>query len=216
MALDYTSLVTSQYRDKPRFAATVALLTQAVGGITDALASMPDAFDVDLAVGAQLDAVGLWVGISRRQPVPLANAYFSFDVDGLGWDEANWATQYDPVEGIVLLDDDTYRSVIKAKIGANYWDGSVSSLNAIAFASFADEGVNCYVVDNQDMSVTIYILGNPSAALLELIKRGVTPPRTAGVLVAGYVLASVSGAPFFALDAPTGPLLAGLDFGHLT
>lgn len=216
MAQDYSLLIASQHRDKPKFMAMVAATAGELGRLADSTASLGATFDIDLAVGAQLDDIGLWVGQSRSVTIPIPNAFFSWDTVGLGWDQGSWKGPYEATEGITQLDDDTYRAVLKAKIGANYWNGTVQLLNQIAQTAFASMGVNCYVLDNQDMSITIYILGTPTAVLLELIKRGVTPPKPAGVRVAGYILGSVSGAPFFALDAVTGPLTAGLDFGSFT
>lgn len=213
MAKDYSTLITNAFRDQPRFMATVGLVASAFGEIYDQNLAMTGAFSIDEAVGAQLDTVGLWVGISRQQSVPIANAYFSWNVAGLGWNEASWKGPNEPTEGITILDDTTYRAVIKAKIGSNYWNGTNQQLNEISQTAFVDLGVQCFVIDNYDMSVTVYIIGKPTAVLIELIRRGIMPPKPAGVRVAGYILASESGAPFFALSTPTGPLLAGLDFG---
>lgn len=213
MARDYTQLITSEHADKPRFVATVALTCGMLGQAADVAQSLTSAFSVDEAIGAQLDKVGLWVGISRNQQVPIPNAYFSWDTAGLGWNQANWKGPYEPTEGITVLDDETYRAVIKAKIGSNYWAGTNETLQVIAESAFAGLGVQCFVIDNFDMSVTVYILGAPTAVLLALIKRGVVPPKTAGVRVAGYILASDPGAPFFALDVYTTSEVAGLDFG---
>lgn len=211
--MDYTTLITSGYRNQPKFLATVALLTSALSSIGAASLALTDAFSVDHAVGVQLDQVGLWVGIGRAQRVPIPNAFFSFGIEGLGWNQANWKGPYDSTEGITLLDDDTYRAVLRSKIASNYWLGSNEALEEIGNEALSDLGVQCFVVDNFDMSITIYILGAPSAVLLEMIKRGVTPPKPGGVRVAGYILASDPDAPFFALDVPETDVTAGLDFG---
>lgn len=210
---EYADLITSEHRTRSRFVATAELLTGVAASIRDAALSLPAAFDLDVAAGAQLDAVGKWVGISRNQNIPVESAYFSFDTADLGWDQANWNAPFGSVEGITILDDETYRAVIKAKIGANYWDGTNQGSLVIGQSAFAGLGVQCFLIDNQDMTVTVYILGAPTALLIELIKRGVVPPIAAGVRVASYILASVSGAPLFALSAPTTPITAGLDFG---
>lgn len=213
MAADYTKLITSQHAEKPRFVATVDLVASAFGQIADATLGLVGAFAVDTAVGTQLDTVGIWVGISRRQSVPITGAYFSFDDADLGWDLANWKAPYDATEGVTVLDDDTYRCAINAKIGSNYWAGDNAGLDLIGQEAFDELGVHCYMLDNFDMTVTVYITGAPTQVLLELIKRGVAPPKTAGVRVAGYILASAPGAPAFALSTGTTSLVAGLDFG---
>ena len=213
MAADYTYLITSQHADKPNFKATIALLSSAFGQVYDTTLAITEAFSVDAAVGAQLDAVGLWVGIGRKQTVPVPSAFFTFDDADLGWDLATWKAPYEATEGITILDDDTYRAVIKAKIGSNYWDGTNAGQLAIGESAFNDLGVQCFSLDNMDMSVTVYIIGAPPQVLIEMIKRGVAPPKTAGVRVAGYILSSAPGAPLFALSVPTTSLTAGLDFG---
>lgn len=213
MANVYTEKITNAYRDKPKFLALVELLTSAAFDIRTVALSLPGVFSVDAAVGVQLDQVGLWVGISRVQKTPITGAFFSWDTVGLGWNQSSWKGPYEPDEGITVLDDATYRAVIKAKIGSNYWDGTSSGANAIGSSTLLSLGVQCFVVDNLDMTVTVYILGAPAQVLIELIKRGIVPPKTAGVRVAGYILSSSPGAPFFALSAPTTALTAGLDFG---
>lgn len=213
MASDYTTLITAGHRDKPKFVETVGLLTGALGQIYDRTVSLTEAFNIDVAVGAQLDIIGLWVGISRRQLVPIADAFFSWDTPGLGWDQANWKGPFEAAEGITILDDETYRAVIKAKIGSNYWDGTGEEIQVIGQEAFDDLDVQCFVLDHLDMTITIYILGAPTAALIEMIKRGIAPPKPAGVKINGYILASTPGAPFFALSVPTTTEVAGLDFG---
>lgn len=192
---------------------TVALLTSSVGAVSDSALSLVPAFNVDTAVGVQLDVIGLWVGISRSQSLPITGAWFTWNSSTLGWNVSNWKSPSDPDEGIVTLDDTTYRVVIKAKIGSNYWDGTVKDLTLIGTTAMADAEIIVFVLDNLDMTTTVYILGIPTYALIELIKRGVCPPKTAGVRITGYILASSPGAPFFALSVGTTSLVAGLDFG---
>lgn len=213
MARDYTGLITSAFKVQPKFVAVVDALTKPFGQIGDVAINLPVAFSIDTGIGAQLDVIGLWVGISRRQAVPIPNSFFSWNTAGLGWNEANWKGPYTPTEGIVDLDDETYRAVLKAKIGSNYWDGSNAQLNQIGQAALADLGVTVFALDNLDMTSTVYILGAPTKVLIELIKRGVAPPKTAGIGITGYILASSPGAPFFALSVTTTSLVGGLDFG---
>jgi len=124
---DYTALITSEHRDKPRFMGTVGALVQPIVDQMNVLQSMPAKFDLDNSVGVQLDDVGLWVGVSRKIRTPLTGIYFSFDIAGLGFDQGTWKGPFDPDTGLTVLDDDTYRLVIRAKIGANHWDGTLAS-----------------------------------------------------------------------------------------
>lgn len=137
---EYTALITSEHRDKPRFMAVVGALVQPLVDQMNVLQSMPGKFDLDNAVGVQLDDVGLWVGVSRKIRTPLTGIYFSFDIDGLGFDQGTWKGPFDPDTGLTVLDDDTYRLVIRAKIGANHWDGTLASSAAILNSIFGNPG----------------------------------------------------------------------------
>jgi hypothetical protein len=127
----YTGLITSEHADKPKFNAMVSAVAQCFVDQQNALGTFIPSFDLDEAVGDQLDTLGAWVGISRRVRTPLTGVYFSFDMAGVGFDQGVWQGPFDPSTGITLLDDDTYRLLIRAKIGANHWDGTLASSAAI-------------------------------------------------------------------------------------
>lgn len=76
---DYTGLITSEHADKPKFAAMVAGALQPVVDLQNLMATFPAAYDVDDAIGAQLDVVGEWVGRTRDLTVPIDNPFFSLD-----------------------------------------------------------------------------------------------------------------------------------------
>jgi hypothetical protein len=94
------------------------------------LSSFIPKFDLDQAAGDQLDIIGLWVGVGRRVKTPPIGVYFSLDIVSVGFDQGVWQGPFDPSMGITLLDDDTYRLLIRAKIGANHWDGTLASTKA--------------------------------------------------------------------------------------
>lgn len=131
----YTGLITSQHANKPKFMAMVAGVSQPFVDLLSVLASIPASYDLDNAIGDQLDVVGEWVGISRNISTPLA-VYFSLDTSGLGFDQGSWQGPYDPSTGLISLDDDTYRLLIRAKIGANSWDGTLGTSAAILNSIF--------------------------------------------------------------------------------
>ncbi|KVO64978.1 hypothetical protein WJ78_17810 [Burkholderia ubonensis] len=209
---EYTALITSEHRDKPRFAATVAAVVQPLVDQMNMLASMPGKFDLDVAIGDQLDTVGLWVGVSRRIRTPLTGIYFSFDTVGLGCDQGIWKGPFDPDTGLTVLDDDTYRLVIRAKIGANRWDGTLASSAAILNSIFGSD-THVFIEDHQDMSMTIGLSGKvPSAVFLALLAGGYIPLKPEGVRVNYTIVTTVDGAPMFGFDM-SGPYVAGFDAG---
>lgn len=196
---DYTGLITAEHADKPKFTAMVAAVAGAFVNVQNFLGSMPTAFDLDQAVGAQLDVLGLWIGIPRRIAVPISGVYFSWDTAGVGWDQGVWKGPYDAGTSISVLDDDTYRLVLRAKIGANNWDGTISSAVPILNEIFSGSGTHVQIQDNGDMSFNVYVLGPaPSALKMALISGGYIPVKPAGVLVNYGVGLTLNGS--FALD----------------
>ena len=163
---DYLALITSEHRGKPDFEGVVSA---AVGPLADAqtvIASLPAAFDLDSAVGKQLDAVGEWVGVSRTISIPLVSVWFSIGVLHLGVGEGIWKGPYDPTTGIVELDDDTYRDLIRLKIKVNTWDGLIGSAQSALSAFYGGvSGSLPFIDDGQDMTLTVCISGNRPAMM---------------------------------------------------
>ncbi|VVE79426.1 DUF2612 domain-containing protein [Pandoraea sputorum] len=209
---DYTGKITSEHADKPRFTAMVAAVAQCFVDAQNALASMPDSFDLDSAVGKQLDDVGLWVGVTRNVSTPLSGVYFSFDTVGLGFDQGVWKGPFDPDTGVTTLDDETYRLLIRARIGANHWDGTLAGSKAILSQVFGPD-THVLIQDNQDMSITVGISGKvPSALFLALLSGGYIPIKPQTVRVNYYLVTTVDDAPMFGFDM-SNQYVAGFDVG---
>lgn len=211
---DYTGLVTSEHNQKPKFMAMVEALAGGHADLINALQSMPGAFDLDAAIGVQLDAVGRWVGISRNIATPLSGVYFSMDVDGLGFDVGVWQGPYDPDTGLTSLDDATYRLLIRAKIAANHWDGTLSGSARMLDIIFPpSSGTKIFIVDNGDMSIDIAISGAiPSILFLALLFGGYIPIKPEGVHINGYYVTTEYGSPLFGFDVDN-DYIGGFDRG---
>ncbi|WP_315384785.1 DUF2612 domain-containing protein [Microvirgula aerodenitrificans] len=208
---DYTGLISGYHRGRPRFTAMVAAVSAAFVDQTNTVVLMKEVFDLDKAVGDQLDAVGVRVGIYRRVNTPLSGVYFSFDVDGLGFDQGVWKGPFDPDSGVTILDDETYRLLIRAKIGANQWDGTVENSRRILELIF-NGASHVYVQDNQDMTMTIGVSGQPPSALfMALLTGGYIPVKPEGVRVDYYIASSEDG-PIFGFDMEN-EYVAGFDTG---
>lgn len=178
----YTGRITAEHADKPKYMAMVAAVTQCFVNQQNFLGAMPAAFDLDQAIGDQLDIVGEWVGLTRSIKVPIANVYFSWDTVNVGWDTGVWKRPSDPDAGITELDDNSYRLLLRAKIGANHWNGSLADSVPILQGIFAPEGLSPVLTDNQDMTMTIKLSGGQLSALSRaLIDGGYVPIRPAGV-----------------------------------
>lgn len=218
MAIDpsiYTSLITSQHSDKPKFMAMVSLFAQWAADRQNMLASIPGLYDVDVAVNTQLDTTALWIGQSRNLSVPLTDVYFSLDTPGLGLDQGVILGPFDPISGLVSLPDESFRTLLYAVIAANYWDGTIPGAYDAFNTVFQPLGYQILIQDNQDMSMSLALIGPaPDAVTLALFKGGYLDLVPAGVSVADYFMPSVVGVPLFGLDAEN-ENIAGLDVGAM-
>lgn len=211
---DYLALVPSANADQPNFMAMVAAFVQPFVDIQNAFAAMPGQFDLDDAIGAQLDAVGVRVGLSRDLSVPITGVYFALDTAGVGLDQGVLLGPFDPIDGLTSIDDDTYRLFLRIKIQANYWDGSFGQLQMI-LGAIAGSGTFIFAQDNFDMTYTIGVAGIvPSALFVALLRQTNNWLRPAAVAVNLILVTSVSGAPIFGLDVEN-DYIAGLDVGAL-
>lgn len=212
----YTSLITNYHATKPLFFDHIDLSTHPFIDIATMLQAMPEDFDIDAAVGAQLDQIGEWVGRTRYVRDPISGIYFSWDSDDLGYDRGFWQGPYDPDSGYTALSDETYRIILKAKIAINNWNGQNDTLPAILDAATAGSGLYMQIVDNQDMTISVWVFyetdrTNVSLELLAAIRQGYLTVKAAGVW-AGDVLTPSEGGQFFGFDI-TNNWIAGFDEG---
>lgn len=196
---DYLDLVAAQHR-KPRFLALLAALTDPVREIQTLLASAAGTFDLDTALGVQLDATGAWIGRTRHLPVPLEGVFFSWsssdadadadaDDEARGWNDAPWRGKYDAATTMLRLPDAPFRTLLRAKVAANRWDGTIPDAYAAWDAAFAGTGGIILMQDNGDMSMTLALLGlEPDATTRALLTSGYLPLKPEGVRITGLVL----------------------------
>lgn len=169
----YAQLITSEHNERPKFVAWVTVLTSAYVDSQNVLASMAALFDLETAVGTQLDAVGVWVGFGRSQNVP-----------GIGF---------------VELPDADYRVLLNAKILTNHYDGTFEQLVLILTQLFPGTGVVVIPVDNQDMSMDLYVVGPPITPLqLALLSGGFLVPKPEGVRINSITVVGAN--PVFGTD----------------
>lgn len=179
----YLSLITSLYRTRPNFMGWLESVLSIICDINACVRSIDANFDIDLAVGIQLDLLGTIIGVGRTVP-------------------------FQPTGGVSpVLDDATYRVLLRARIAQNQWDGQLSSLYAIWTGLFP--GGTIAVQDNQNMTATIFLSGITSSIIQDLIVNGMIVPRPEGVLY-NYV---VSQLPAFGFDGDH-VYIAGFGEGH--
>lgn len=181
----YQGLVTHQYVQpaSPKLNALLYVLLKKFDDVSQVLVQMDTAIDLDSAVGPQLDMLGATAGASRT-------------------------VGFQPTGGVSpVLDDDTYRVYIKAKIAQNQWDGTRNSLYPIWRQLFP--GGSIIIIDNQNMSATITLTGAFTSITKDLIANGYIIPRPEGVLYQ-YEFGVL---PFFGFGDSPG-FVAGFGEGH--
>lgn len=158
MAIDnYLDNITSQHRDKPKFISWLSKNLTIIDHTYLLLKAMDLNFDLDNAIGKQLDTLGTIIGRKRTLTFQPLNGH-------------------NPV-----LDDETYRLVLKAKVAMNSWNGTIPQMYEIWENIFKDIGLQ--LQDNQDMSFNAYITGYVNQIRQDLIQHGYIVPKAEGVRV---------------------------------
>lgn len=213
----YLALITSEHNQQPNYMAMVTALVQPINDVAELEQHFFQYYDLDSAVGNQLDALGEWIGRTRFLPVPISG-YFSFDIEGLGFDEAPWKRPFDPDTGLVELDDDSYRLLLRAVILANHWDGTIPGIYAAYERLFAGTGYTFAVQDYGDGSMAFVLFSNqpPDNITLGLFQAGELDFKPAGIqlwhVVPSVYPAGAGGTPIFGFDSATANV-AGFDIG---
>ena len=226
--LDWIDKIPPEHAGQPDFETTVKLSVQPIVRLEHAIQALIPDFDLDTAIGAQLDIVGQWVGRSRDITVPLQGLYFSFDNPALGFDLGVWKGPYDTGTGVSRLSDDEYRSLLRGKILSNSWNGTAAGAQAILDAFFGDPATHVFVqfegqaahpvapgvpsLDQLDMSMIVGVSGKrPPLLYLALLSEGYLPTKPVGVRLT-YLVTSVDRTPMFGFDVQN-EFIAGFDTG---
>lgn len=181
----YLDLFTSEYRASTRLLAWANANIQLFQDVLFCIRELMSAWDLDLAVGVQLDTIGLWVGASRTLP-------------------------FQPSGGVSpILDDASYRILLRAKIAQNHWDGTLDGLLRSWQAIFPNGLL--VVNDHQDMTVDLYVAAPFSSVVQDMVLNGLIVPRPQGVL---YTI-SVAALPMLGFDRGDS-FVAGFDTGKFT
>jgi hypothetical protein len=153
--LYYKDLITSQYRDKPKFMVWLETAIQRLHDGSTTADDLNSVFNIDQAIGEQLDIVGLLLGRART-------------------------VEFNPIQGYSpVLDDETYRLLLKSTIAQNNWKGQITELTEIWSAIFPDGAI--LVLDNQDMSMRVIVAGFLTSLQRDLVRYGYIIPKPQGV-----------------------------------
>jgi hypothetical protein len=151
----YLALIPPENQGQPDFAAAITAVVDPIAQLQQFLLNLTNQFDLDNAVGAQLDIDGIWVGVSRKIPIPVADPFFRFDDVMRGFDSAFWQVPgFSQTDFLSSLDDTTYLRLIRAKILANNWDGTRLTAEAILKTYFINPSTLIWIQDNSFAATT--------------------------------------------------------------
>ncbi|MCG9064729.1 DUF2612 domain-containing protein [Laribacter hongkongensis] len=159
--MSYDKLLIWQYQGKPRAAATARLINDQFASTWAGLAALPDALDINVATGVNLDLCGKHVGQSRvlqgLAPRGLfgfrgASGAKGFNKSGMGG--GKWYRSGDPTTESVTLGDDDYRFLIRCRIARNYQVGTIDDISDALEFIFGSESA---VFDQYDMSLSVLV-----------------------------------------------------------
>lgn len=170
----YVRRLIIQYSDKPKAQGTVALFVKQM--IADDVASLLlHAYDLDTAVGPQLDILAKYIGIQRGIGLPESPPKFSFvDYDAELPQGTHGFALYDgssPADAGLLsyaahstptdLSDSSFAFMLRLKVAINHLDGTYAGIQQFVADHLADWVT---VTDNQDMTLTYTVAADTPVA----------------------------------------------------
>lgn len=123
-------------------------------------------YDLDRAVGVQLDSIGASLGMPRRLP-------------------------FQPLNGVSpIMPDTNYRLVLRAMVAESHFDGTMPGLYNLFQTVLGDTGLYFAVTDNQDMSMSVIVYGQTDSLIKDELENGLIVPKPEGVSVSINVTAN--------------------------
>ncbi len=210
------ALVPTQYTASIKFLATIAAVMARVQDLEDALMSMLDITDIDLATGVNLDVLGDIVGTGREIEDSIAIPFFGFEDTPAGQvfgEEGSIAVggrfrdEDEPYTATTVLGDPEFRLLIRAKIIKNHAIGTNEDI--IRGLNYIFNGSLNIISDTGGMRISIGI-GRIITPVEEiLIRRLDLLPRPNGVKIGAVV--SFESENFFGFEDQ--PNAKGFDVG---
>ena len=190
----YTGRLIYQYHDKPNASAEVDMLAGVFEEVYELFRDLPDAYDIDRAVGEQQDVLGRIIGFPRLVPYVVPKVRFGFEQNdnARGFSDlfdperpsAPFFDLYERAYTDLQLDDETYRffqRVVVAKNNASAYvtgDDSITIQDAVERAFGAGQA---WVDDSLDMTLSLYVSPTFDAELVKIVRDNGLLPAPQGV-----------------------------------
>lgn len=196
----YTNLLIIQYNQKPKARAMIAAFAKQLLA-TGVFFDVRDGYNIDTAVGKQLDVLGKYIGLDRFYNEEDLDGFFAFstyDEDPIDPLKIGFSTyaDFETWEGKMLsyddvitkqgrLIDDDYRFLLKLKIILNNSNFSHKEIDDSLFRFFGQD----LVADSTgDMVMDFFVTDNKSTIIKAAIAKSLLP-RPMGVW-ARYLISS--------------------------
>lgn len=190
----YKNLIIAQYQTKPKAMATMDMLLRYFI-FNNVLLDIQNAYNVDTAMGKQLDYIGNIVGVDRKyiKKIFKPNNYF-IAISNLITNPDNLQNYRGAVSnGLIkgkilsvsdlianeLLPDDTFRILIKLKIILNNSDFSYKSITDSLFNFFQ---LQILLLSDQNMEI-VYLVSQNLSLIAEVAVQKKLLPKPAGVKI---------------------------------
>ena len=195
---EYQDLLLNQYINLTKARGTIGLLnTEAVCSLVQF--DVQNGFNIDTAVGVQLDVLGQYIGLSRNIPGIIDRYYFempSYSTPSVGESGfTNYLNIADNADSsfylytfantsFYSLSDPEYRPLLRMKIILNQLNNSLAEIADLLFSLFVYQLI-CF--DNRDMKISYAVAENTGNIALLAVQAGLLP-KPIGVKITGVFL----------------------------
>ena len=174
----------AQYRNKPNAKAWYSIVPTLGLEICNAFEAVRTSYNIDTAVGAQLDVIGRIVVIDRSYESSVAWDSTMWGQQSVQWGGAGmqWQSTGQTINN--EISDAIFRTLIKAKIAKNNSDATLDGV--VEALMYITDATPIRVIDNEDMTMSVSFgsqLDNITRFVLDTFD---IVPRPQGVEFLGY------------------------------
>lgn len=221
--LYYQNLLIIQYHNLPKAQQTIYAYIQMIWA-SGILFAIQQAFNIETAIGVQLDTLGKYIGTDRYFNGQTLTGYFSllpygtspavgqvgFTTQALFPSETNPTLIYaDILSTAQALNDDSYRQILKFKIINNSSNFSHASIDNNLFAFFGN-GIRAEMLGT--MSMAYFVTRQYTQIALAALQKGILPkPMGVGI---GFVIEE--DVPYFGMAAYQDAFVQGVPWDIYT
>ena len=156
--MNYSELLIWQYK-LPKAIAEIDMKSQFWIDFMNDCLKFIDMWNIDTAEKYSLEVLGRIFGVSRSSVSLTEKEYLTYyeKTGGLGWGLGRWYRSGEALRETILLTDQEFRFLIKARIWKLYQN---PSLDYLTDALQALTGNDAYIVNNGDMTMKVYYGNN--------------------------------------------------------